>query len=127
MSQSALQPLLRVDGLNVTFPSPHGPVESVRDLSFQVNPGEILALVGESGSGKSVTARTLVGLAGERAQIQANAIELVRHDAAGVTCKHSAIGSGNRCAAGRSASYFRMRWCRSIRCGVSGRKWRSRC
>ncbi len=84
MSQSALQPLLRVDGLNVTFPSPHGPVESVRDLSFQVNPGEILALVGESGSGKSVTARTLVGLAGERAQIQANAIELVRHD-------------GNRC------------------------------
>ncbi|MCI4070210.1 dipeptide ABC transporter ATP-binding protein [Dickeya dianthicola] len=80
MSQSASQPLLRVDGLNVTFPSPHGPVESVRNLSFQVNPGEILALVGESGSGKSVTARTLVGLAGERAQIQANAIELVRHD-----------------------------------------------
>ncbi|TYL42935.1 ABC transporter ATP-binding protein [Dickeya sp. ws52] len=80
MSQSASQPLLRVEGLNVTFPSPHGPVESVRNLSFQVNPGEILALVGESGSGKSVTARTLVGLAGERAQIQANAIELVRHD-----------------------------------------------
>ncbi|MEI7345899.1 ABC transporter ATP-binding protein [Dickeya chrysanthemi] len=80
MSQSTSQPLLRVEGLNVTFPSPHGPVESVRNLSFQVNPGEILALVGESGSGKSVTARTLVGLAGERAQIQANAIELVRHD-----------------------------------------------
>ncbi|WJM85132.1 ABC transporter ATP-binding protein [Dickeya chrysanthemi] len=80
MSQSASQPLLRVEGLNVTFPSPHGPVESVRNLSFQVNPGEILALVGESGSGKSVTARTLVGLAGERAQIQADAIELVRHD-----------------------------------------------
>ncbi|WP_042868278.1 dipeptide ABC transporter ATP-binding protein [Dickeya poaceiphila] len=84
MSQPASQPLLRVDGLSVTFPSPYGPVESVRNLSFQVNPGEILALVGESGSGKSVTARTLVGLAGERAHIQANAIELVCHD-------------GNRC------------------------------
>lgn len=73
-------PLLRVEDLHVTFPGPHGPVESVRHLSFQVNPGEILALVGESGSGKSVTARTLVGLAGERAQVQANVIELVRHD-----------------------------------------------
>ncbi|GAB7271282.1 hypothetical protein DZS_26760 [Dickeya ananatis] len=88
MSQSASQPLLRVEGLNVTFPSPHGPVESVRNLSFQVNPGEILALVGESGSGKSVTARTLVGLAGERAQIEANAIELVRHDGSRCDLQH---------------------------------------
>ncbi|MEI7239799.1 ABC transporter ATP-binding protein [Pectobacterium brasiliense] len=76
----AKTPLLRVDGLSVTFPSPFGPVRSVKNLSFQVNAGEILALVGESGSGKSVTARTLVGLAGENVDIQANAIELTRHD-----------------------------------------------
>ncbi|WP_339097710.1 ABC transporter ATP-binding protein [Pectobacterium brasiliense] len=77
---SAKTPLLRVDGLSVTFPSPFGPVRSVKSLSFQVNAGEILALVGESGSGKSVTARTLVGLAGENVDVQANAIELTRHD-----------------------------------------------
>ncbi|MFJ5457111.1 dipeptide ABC transporter ATP-binding protein [Pectobacterium sp. CHL-2024] len=77
---SAKTPLLRVDGLSVTFPSPFGPVRSVKNLSFQVNAGEILALVGESGSGKSVTARTLVGLAGENVDVQANAIELTRHD-----------------------------------------------
>ncbi|MBN3125770.1 dipeptide ABC transporter ATP-binding protein [Pectobacterium brasiliense] len=76
----AKTPLLRVDGLSVTFPSPFGPVRSVKNLSFQVNAGEILALVGESGSGKSVTARTLVGLAGENVDVQANAIELTRHD-----------------------------------------------
>ncbi|MEQ9876809.1 ABC transporter ATP-binding protein [Pectobacterium aroidearum] len=77
---SAKPPLLRVDGLSVTFPSPFGPIRSVKNLSFQVNAGEILALVGESGSGKSVTARTLVGLAGENVDVQANTIELTRHD-----------------------------------------------
>ncbi|WP_113632126.1 ABC transporter ATP-binding protein [Pectobacterium peruviense] len=76
----AKTPLLRVDGLSVTFPSPFGPIRSVKNLSFQVNAGEILALVGESGSGKSVTARTLVGLSGENVDVQANAIELTRHD-----------------------------------------------
>ncbi|WP_192459070.1 dipeptide ABC transporter ATP-binding protein [Musicola keenii] len=83
-------PLLRVANLNVTFPSPTGPVESVRNLSFQVNPGEILALVGESGSGKSVTARTLVGLAGEHSQVTADAIELTRHD--GSLCDLQTLG-----------------------------------
>ncbi|WP_233965057.1 dipeptide ABC transporter ATP-binding protein [Pectobacterium versatile] len=76
----AKMPLLRVENLSVTFPSPSGPIRSVKNLSFQVNAGEILALVGESGSGKSVTARTLVGLSGEGVDVQANAIELTRHD-----------------------------------------------
>ncbi|KHN55672.1 dipeptide ABC transporter ATP-binding protein [Pectobacterium fontis] len=79
-SPSSAAPLLRVDGLSVTFPSPFGAIRSVKNLSFQVNAGEILALVGESGSGKSVTARTLVGLSGEGSDVQANAIELTRHD-----------------------------------------------
>ncbi|MCG8709877.1 ABC transporter ATP-binding protein [Brenneria sp. 4F2] len=75
------QPLLNVQGLSVTFPDiGHGPVQSVKELSFQVNPGEILALVGESGSGKSVTARSLVGLAGKHADVTAAAIDLRRHD-----------------------------------------------
>lgn len=76
----AKTPLLRVENLSVTFPSPSGPIRSVKNLSFQVNAGEILALVGESGSGKSVTARTLVGLSGEGVDVQANAIEVTRHD-----------------------------------------------
>ncbi|MEC5342617.1 ABC transporter ATP-binding protein [Brenneria populi] len=91
---SAAQPLLRVAGLSVTFPGGEGdPVESVKNLGFQVNAGEILALVGESGSGKSVTARALVGLAGEQAEVRADAIDLLRHD--GGRCDLRGLGEGD--------------------------------
>jgi peptide/nickel transport system ATP-binding protein len=53
--------LLSVRHLHVAFDSGNGE-EAVDDLSFDVNPREILAIVGESGSGKSVTALSILGL-----------------------------------------------------------------
>jgi len=52
-------PLLEVEGLRVAF----GDAEPVvRDVSFTLTPGRVLALVGESGSGKSVSAMSVLGL-----------------------------------------------------------------
>ncbi len=55
-------PMLALDHLSVTFRSDAGPVHAVREVSFDVAPGEIVAVVGESGSGKSVSSRALLGL-----------------------------------------------------------------
>ncbi|WP_328395724.1 ABC transporter ATP-binding protein [Nocardia sp. NBC_00416] len=71
---------LVVDGLEVSFGSGPDRIRAVRDVSFEVGPGECLALIGESGSGKSVTARTLMGLTGDRATVTAGQLSFGGED-----------------------------------------------
>ncbi len=58
------EPVLSVRGLRVAYDGRGGalPHIPVRDVSFDLQAGEIVGLVGESGSGKSSIGRALVGL-----------------------------------------------------------------
>ena len=72
------QPLIDVQDLQVRFGSHAAP--TLKGVSFQLHRGECLALVGESGSGKSVTSRTLAGLTGAGAQVQASRLAFAGQD-----------------------------------------------
>ncbi|AWB85696.1 dipeptide ABC transporter ATP-binding protein [Mycetocola zhujimingii] len=69
---AAAPALVNVEGLTVGFGAGHDATTVVRDVSFRIDRGQCLALVGESGSGKSVTARSLVGLAGLGSTVRAD-------------------------------------------------------
>lgn len=61
-----MKPVLDCRHLTVTYPSGETPV---RDISFQVHPGECFALVGGSGTGKSTIAKVLIGLHRQGTQV----------------------------------------------------------
>ena len=59
---SGNQPLLEVRNLRVEFPTRRGTLVAVDDISFHIQPGEVLGVVGESGAGKSLTGAAIIGL-----------------------------------------------------------------
>lgn len=55
-------PLLSVEDLRVTYETNKGPIDAVKGLSFDIEPGETVGLVGESGCGKSTLSKALLRL-----------------------------------------------------------------
>jgi len=53
-----MEPLVRAEGLKKSF----GAVDAVRELSFQLAPGEVVGLLGPNGAGKTTTLKLLLGL-----------------------------------------------------------------
>ncbi|MDR2256020.1 MAG: sugar ABC transporter ATP-binding protein [Arthrobacter sp.] len=89
-------PRLSVQNVSVTF----GPNRVLKDVSLEVQPGEIHGLIGQNGSGKSTLAKVLTGLytpdAGASVSVDGTALDLpVRPDeatAAGVAVVHQSLG-----------------------------------
>src|SRR5699024_7106511 len=54
--------LLEVKHLRIEYPSRHGVMTAVDDLSFRIARGEILGVVGESGAGKSTIGNAIIDL-----------------------------------------------------------------
>lgn len=54
--------ILEVKNLKISFRTNNGTVKAVRNISFNLEKGETLAIVGESGSGKSVTSKAILGI-----------------------------------------------------------------
>ena len=50
--------MLEVNGINVYY----GSIHAIKDISFEVNAGEIVTLIGANGAGKSTTLQTVSGL-----------------------------------------------------------------
>ena len=50
--------MLKVENINVYY----GAIHAIKDVSFEVNDGEIVTLIGANGAGKSTTLQTVSGL-----------------------------------------------------------------
>ena len=79
--------LLQVNNLIVEFPSRHGTLRALDDISFEIAPGEVLGVVGESGAGKSLTGASIIGLleppgrvAGGQILLEGQRIDNLSHD-----------------------------------------------
>ena len=75
--------LLEVKNLSVSIDGPAGEVQAVRDVSFSLKKGEVLAIVGESGCGKSVLCKSIMKLLPPSAKIKEGSICVNGQD---ITC-----------------------------------------
>ena len=73
-------PLLAIENLSVSFPSPGGTLHAVEGVSLTLEAGDTLGIVGESGSGKSITMLAMMGLVPFPGRVTADRMEFEGRD-----------------------------------------------
>jgi peptide/nickel transport system ATP-binding protein len=73
-------PVLSVQGLTVGYRLGERVNPVVHEVSFDLGPGQVLALVGESGSGKTTTGHAILGLLPHNGEVLAGGIAFRGHD-----------------------------------------------
>lgn len=82
-----MKSLLSVQNLNKTFFNSSEPFEAVKDISFDINPGEIVCLLGPNGAGKTTIVSIIGGyLLPTKGRIMINGIDNTK------STKHSNVG-----------------------------------
>ncbi len=71
-----MEELLKIEHLSVGIHTSAGTVQAVRDVSFTLEPGEVLAIVGESGCGKSILCKSIMKLLPSSARIESGSIRV---------------------------------------------------
>lgn len=66
--------ILEVKDLSVSFDTPDGEIQAIRNVSFSLKKGEILAVIGESGSGKSVLCQSILKVIPKNGHIKSGRI-----------------------------------------------------
>ncbi len=79
-SGNAVEPILEIDKLNISFFVRAGEIPAVMDFSCKVMPGEAMGLVGESGCGKSTVALGIMRDMGNRGKIVGGKIKFRGRD-----------------------------------------------
>jgi peptide/nickel transport system ATP-binding protein len=90
------RPTIDVRNLSVSYSIRHESTRVVDDVSFDIGPGEVVAVVGESGSGKTTIAQSLIGLLPPNGHLDGGKVLLNGTDIAGWSPKRLEAVRGKR-------------------------------